>query len=327
VRLGWTFKMMRWLPALAMLAAVPAFADPVAFVVALKGSATVTSKAKGTKAALGRGLERGDKVQVAPGGSVTLFFSDGNVVELGGGSSLTVSGQLTSSAQKVGPGSNVPAEVFTRVSKFVASSNRQSGMVALSAMRGAESEAPLIVSPRRSAMLELRPRFVWRHVPGATRYRLAVSTEEGPVWSSEVSDTTTSYPADATALAPTTDYVWEVEALSDTGPIGPRDESSFRVLSAGEATQVREHLDGLSKAAGDGTAATLYLSGSYLMGRGLYGEAAEEFEALCKLTPDAPGAHQALGNVYQTMGVNDRAAEEMKRAQALTPASATTTSK
>jgi len=56
-------------------------------------------------------------------------------------------------------------------------------------------------------------------------------------------------------------------------------------------------------------------------------EAAEEFEALCKLTPDAPGAHQALGNVYQTMGVNDRAAEEMKRAQALTPASATATSK
>jgi hypothetical protein len=302
-----------------LLAAGVASADPVAFVVALKGSATVTSKARGTRAALGRGLERGDKVQVGAGGSVTLFFSDGNIVELGGGSSLTVSGQLTSSAQKIGPGSNVPAEVFTRVSKFVASKNRQAGMVALSAMRGGAEDTPLILAPRRSATLEARPTFSWRSVSGATRYRVAVSTEAGLQWSSESADTTIAYPADATALTANTDYVWEVEALSDTGPVGRREESSFRVLAEPEVVQVRDHLEGLRKAAGDGTAADLYLSGSYLVGRGLYAEAAQEFEALCKLTPEAAGAHEALGNVYQTMGLTDRAAVELSRAQALGP--------
>src|SRR6185436_7199217 len=102
----------------AAMAAGAALAEPVAFVVALKGSATVTSKAKSTRAALGFGLERGDKVQVGKGSALTIYFSDGNVVELGAGSSLTVSGQLASNGQKVGPGSNASSEVFARVSKF-----------------------------------------------------------------------------------------------------------------------------------------------------------------------------------------------------------------
>ena len=94
-----------------------AAAEPIAFVVAMKGPVTVTSaKGVAAKAALGRPLERGDKVKVGAGGSASLFFSDGNVVELGEGSSITVGGKLAAAdAKRVGPGSEVSGEVFAKV--------------------------------------------------------------------------------------------------------------------------------------------------------------------------------------------------------------------
>ncbi len=305
-----------------LLTAAVAAADPVAFVVAMKGSVTVTP-AKATvavKASLGKPLERGDKVKVGPGGSASLFFSDGNVVELGAGSSMTVGGKLASvgaDAKRVGPGSDASAEVFSRVSKFITSKNRQSGVVALSPMRGGGDEpSPIAVSPRRSALLTGKPAFVWRTVPQATRYQVTISADEGQAWTREVSDTSLAYPADAAELAAGADYVWQVRALSDTGPLRD-DESTFHVLSTGEADQVREHLGGIQQAAGDSTAAGYYLAGSYLVGRGLYVDAAHEFQVLTRLDPASPGPHEALGNVYRTVGLTGQAEAEEARAKNL----------
>ena len=58
----------------------------------------------------------------------------------------------------------------------------------------------------------------------------------------------------------------------------------------------------------------MYVTASYLVGRGLYGEAATRFEALCKVTPDAPGPHEALGKVYRAIGLSEQAASEFQRA-------------
>ena len=294
-------------PAL-LLAAGAAAADPVAFVVSLKGTVTVIPARSTTaaRASLGKPLERGDKVQVGPRGSASLFFSDGNVVELGAGSSLTVGGRLAPAAadrRRVGPGADASAEVFSRVSKFITSRNRQSGLVALSPMRGSADEpAPIVLAPRRSALLTGNPDFQWRSVTGATRYQVTVATGTGTVWTREVSDTSLGYPADAPQLPGGADYAWTVRALSDDGPLRD-EESTFRVLSSGEAGQVREHLDGIQQAAGDTSAAGRYLAGSYLVGRGLYVDATREFEALARLDPGAPGPHEALGDVYRTVGL------------------------
>ena len=308
------------LVAVSILWATAAAAEPIAFVVAMKGAVSVTGAKGGAaaKATLGRPLERGDKVQVGAGGSASLFFSDGNVIELDGGSSMTVGGRLASLDPKhVGPGSEVSAQVFTRVSKFITSKNQQSGLVALSAMRGgSDAPAPLILAPRRSSTLSGRPDFAWRAVAGATRYRVTVTTDEGEAWSHEVPDTSLAYPADAKELAAGGDYVWSVVALSDIKP-PHQEESSFHVLTAGEASQVRDHLGSIQHAAGDSTSAGRYLAGSYLVGRGLYDEAARQFEALVRLDPDAAGPHEALANVYRTVGLTDLAQAEMKRANAI----------
>lgn len=305
--------------AVTVACASNAVAEPIAFIVAMKGSVTVApAKGVAAKATLGRPLERGDKVQVGLGASASLFFSDGNVVELGAGSTMTVGGKLAAAdAKRVGPGSGESNEVFTRVSKFITSDRKQAGLVALSPMRGGSATVTmLILEPRVSALLSGRPRFAWRAVGGATRYKVTVTNDDGPVWSREATDTTLAYPGDADSLAGGFDYSWEVKAMSDTGPLRG-EESSFHVMADGEADQVRDHLADIQKATGDGSEAGRFLAGSYLVGRGLYADAARQFEELVRLAPEAPGPHEALGSIYQTVGLSDLAKTEINRARSL----------
>ena len=131
-------------------------------------------------------------------------------------------------------------------------------------------------------------------------------------------ETLLAYPRDAAALTPGADYLWEVQALSDNGPL--RKESSyFHVLAGEEAAAVRVNVDRIGESAGGPkNAATHFLAGSYLFGRGLYADAALHFEALARLTPDSSAPHEALGNVYRAEGLMDLAAAEFQRALDLT---------
>ena len=84
-------------------------------------------------------------------------------------------------------------------------------------MRGVSDETPLLISPRRTEVLTGKPEFAWRPVTGAARYKVTISGESGEVWTRTVTTSTLAYPSDAPALAPDTDYLWEVQALADRG--------------------------------------------------------------------------------------------------------------
>ena len=292
--------------------------DPVAFLVALKGRIDVTPSGSkhAERASLGRPLLKGDRLQVANGGAGTLFFNDGNVIELAEKSAITVTGKVTAKKPS-GPSAEAAADVFKSVSKSLVGGSREAGLVALAPMRGTEEERPLIIAPRRTELIDAHPAFAWRTLDGAARYRLIVSGDDGEVWRAEVQGTTLDYPTTAPALAPGVEYRWELSALSERGTL-LRDETVFRILPLDDATQVRAHLDHIEDAAGGGkTEAGRFLAGSYLAGRGLYRDAQENFQALCALTPDAPGPHEALGNVYRAVGLTDLAAAEYQKAQVL----------
>jgi len=298
----------------ALAFASAAVADPIAVAAAVRGAVTVTTgKAAPQKVALGRTFERGDKVQVGGGGAVTLFFSDGNVVELAEKSTMTVGGRVDAAGAT--PKRGVPSEVFARVSRFVTNDKQQSGMLALAPMRSAEDKSEsMLLSPRHTGMRSPRPSVRWRPVQGATRYKVTLSGDAGELWNRETDATSLDWPADAAALAEGGEYLCEVQALSDAGPLRG-DEASFTVVKADDAKQVDADLEGIAKAtSGATTSASLYMAGSYLVGRGLLDEAVTRFQELCKLTPDAPGPHEALGNAYRAMGLPDLAAAELQRA-------------
>jgi len=297
------------------IAATLACADPIAVAAAVRGTVAVTvaKSAAPQKVALGRTFERGDKVQVGAGGSVTLFFSDGNVVELAEKSTMTVGGRVDAGGTAAKSG--VPSEVFARVSRFVANDKQQSGMLALAPMRSAEDRSEsMLLSPRHTGVRSSKPAVRWRAVQGATRYKVTVSGDAGELWTRESDATSLDWPADAAALAEGGEYLCTVQALSDAGPLRS-DEASFTIVKADDAKQVDADLDGIAKATSSATtSASLYMAGSYLVGRGLLDEAVAKFQELVKLTPDAPGPHEALGNAYRAMGLPDLAASELQRA-------------
>jgi hypothetical protein len=292
-----------------------AAADPYAILASVKGRVEVASKSAAPQhATFGRALERGDQVIVPPGGSATIYLSDGNVIELGEKSTLTIGGKAVS---KTPAGAELPGGVYSQVSKFVTSGSRATGLVAMSTMRGGEESSPIIEEPRKTDVMTDRPAFRWRAVQGATRYRVTLSGDAGDLWTREVPATSLEYPADAAALARDGDYLWKIEALGDQGPI--RDESSvFHVIGSDAATAVQGDLKRIADSAGASTPAGHFLAGSYLSGLGLYGEALRQFTELSRLSPDSPAPHEALGNVYRTVGLMDLAAAEFQRALELT---------
>jgi hypothetical protein len=293
-------------------------AEPLAVVAAVRGRVELTPAAGGPRqyAAFGRSLGRGDRLAVPPGGAATICFSDGSVVELGEKSTLTIGGRAAA-RPKPGGAPGVPGDVYASVTKFVSGGSRESGLVAVSAMRSAAGEAPVLLEPRKSELLEARPAFRWRAVEGATRYRVAVSGDQGELWSRELAGTALDYPDDAPALAPGGDFLWTVRALSDRGELR-REESYGHVLAGDEAKGVREALARIgASAGGPESPAARFLSGSYLFERGLFRDAAGQFAALIRISPESPAPHEALGNVYRAVGLMDLAAAEYQQALTL----------
>ncbi|MGH7740424.1 MAG: hypothetical protein ACRENS_00215 [Candidatus Eiseniibacteriota bacterium] len=312
-------RVAKWGAALAALALIltasAAAADPFAIIASVKGRVDVSGKSAGPQhATFGRPLERGDQVIVAPGSSATVYLSDGNVIEVGEKSTITIGGKA---ASKTPAGAELPGGVYSQVSKFVTSGSRATGLVAMSTMRGGEESSPIIEEPRKTDVISDRPSFRWREIPGATHYRVTLSGDAGDLWTHQLSAASMEYPSDAKPLARDGDYLWKVEAFGDQGPI--RDESSvFHVVGTAVVTTVQGDLKRIADSAGPATPAGHFLAGSYLSGLGLYGEALHEFQDLSRLSPDSPAPHEALGNVYRTVGLMDLAAAEFQRALELT---------
>lgn len=299
------------------LAASAAPAEPVAVIAAVKGKVDVTSRGSGAqRAVFGRALERGDRIAVAPGGSATVFFNDGNVIELAEKSTLTVSGKIAN--KTAGPGAGLPGEVYASVSRHVAAGSRSSGLLATSTLRAGD-EQPFLLAPRRTAVLTDRPAFAWREVAGARRYRLTVSSaEHGELWNREVEGLTLGWPADAPPIPGAGDFLWEIEALGESRPLR-RESSVFQALAPAQIAAIRGNLERIrDTAGGPESPAARFLAASYLSGLGLYQDAVEQFGALCRLSPSSPAPHDALGDLYTRVGLMDLAAVEYQRANALT---------
>jgi Tfp pilus assembly protein PilZ len=289
-------------------------AEPLAIVSAVQGKVAVTPvRAKESKpAAFGLALQRGDRVAAGRASSATLFFNDGNVVELGEQSSIVVGAKAEKPAK-----AEIAGDVFLQVSGFVTAGARQTGLGIASAMRGGET-ATVLVRPRKTSVLDPRPTFAWRRVSGAARYTIRVSSDAGPLWNRETPDTSLAYPPGVTALAPDSDVLWEVEARSESGRL--RNESTvFHVLAPAVGEEIRKQIELIDTGLGNSVAAH-YLAGTYLSAAGLYDDAIDRFRALCLAAPDSPGPHEALGRAYASVGLMDLAATEYERALELSRA-------
>ena len=165
---------------------------------------------------------------------------------------------------------------------------------------------PIVVSPRKTKLLNPRPALRWAPVVGATAYKVIVS---GPnlEWMAVSSKTEIVYPENAPDLKAGNDYRLIVEANGRSS----REESipglGFTLLPGGEAKEVRReaqriHEMGLPDAPTRLLIAYLYAS------LDLNAEAIEELEKLPK-TLSEPSPVRLLGDLYLAVGLNRRAEE------------------
>ena len=301
--------------------ALPAHSEPVAVLAAVKGKVLLTAAHGRTKgpspATFGAPLEREDRISVGSNGSATLCFNDGNVIELGAGSSLTISGRIAPGP--VAGAEKLPREAFSALVNFRLIGSRAHGLVPAPALRsGGTSGAPEPLAPRNTDVLDARPALAWQASPGATRYVVTLSGMSGELWTHECETDSLTFPADAPALADG-EYVWDVQAFDAGGPIG-RASATFRLVPEVEAHAVRGVVDRMHESAGGVNApAARYLAGAFLYERGFLADAGEEFTALARLAPESAAPHEALGDVYRAVGLPDMAAAAYRQAKLLSP--------
>jgi hypothetical protein len=167
----------------------------------------------------------------------------------------------------------------------------------------ASGDYPLVVSPRKTKLLNPRPVLRWQAVPGVKMYKLSL---QGTSWSAEVTDATQfAYPANAPALQPGTTYRLVVTASDRSSNQEPGAGLGFILLSAEEAKAVKEaeaKVQALGLAA---TPAALLVANVYAT-NGLHAEAIEGLEGL---QSTEPAVLRLLGDLYVGIGLN-RLAEE-----------------
>ncbi len=304
------------------LAVSSSHAEPVAVLAALKGKVMVTpgrpAGQRPVPGSFGTQLESGDRISAGPRSSATLFFNDGNVVELGPGSSMKIGGRVA--AGNAAGRERLPREAFLSVRNFRIAGARERGLVAVPVLRsGGDASLPEPISPRQTDVLSSRPTFSWRAAPGAVRYVVTLSGMEGERWSQESPGTSLAFPADAGELVEG-EYVWDVQAYAADAPVG-KASATFRVVAGIQADAVRGVVQRMHQSVGGaGNAAARYLAGAYLFDRGFLADAAEQFAALAELEPESPAPQEALGDVYRTVGLMDLAAAAYQKAKGLSTA-------
>jgi hypothetical protein len=166
----------------------------------------------------------------------------------------------------------------------------------------ASDEFPMIISPRKTRLLNPRPTLRWSAPAGAQDYKVTVHGA-GLTWSTTVkSANEVAYPADAPALAAGASYKLTVTAGERSSDEEASPGLGFTMLSAEEARAVRDaeakiHGMNLPAASAQFLLANLYASYD------LNAEAIELLEALAQSASE-PAIPRALGDLYLKVGLN-----------------------
>ena len=158
---------------------------------------------------------------------------------------------------------------------------------------------PIVVSPRKTNLLNPRPKLRWTPVSGATAYKVTV---RGPDlnWTTDVgSITELIYPESAPALKSKTDYKLIVTANGRQSDEESEAGLGFTVLRSNEAKKVRKQEQMIRELRLADAPQRLLIAYLYASHR-LYAEAIEQLEELSK-TIEEPALARLLGDLY--MGI------------------------
>jgi tetratricopeptide (TPR) repeat protein len=173
-----------------------------------------------------------------------------------------------------------------------------------------ESSEPLLLSPRNTRTIDVRPTFQWRAVPGAQEYRLSLRAPGGLGWCQESNATTLPYPAHAPPLKLGSGNTVVLEPLG--GLVAP-EVTRLIVLDAETLAQVQTqeseiHALALSESAESYLLALLYQD------QRLWSAAIRQLERLVHVAQSiGPDVWLRLGELNMRIGLYARAEKHYRQ--------------
>ncbi len=170
----------------------------------------------------------------------------------------------------------------------------------------AETQLPLLLSPRNTYSATLTPTFVWLPVAPAEAYRLTLRGPQGQTWRCETAQTLLPYPADVFPLKPGNSYTLVVQTLgAQQNP-----ECTRLVILNAEEIQALDAARSEIQALPITETARTYLLAQLYQRYQLWDDAIVQLVAFTRISaPLAPTIWLELGQLYARIGLYAQAAQ------------------
>ena len=263
------------------------------------------------KAVFGTQLFQGDQLETGKKANVTMLFSNGNLINLGGNSNITISGNQSGS-----PSRNIGSGMAGNFSDLAMRQDNKGEMGVLMDLRSDEtSQLILPLSPCNTMILNNTPSMKWVSKKPADEYVVRLYNGQGLVWEKRCSATSLEFPKDEAPLEYGASYFWNVEGEDLIHSFRSLNQK-FTILPESKIKEIlMEEQNLLEVFKDDPESSSLHsLLGSYYAKSGLLEDAITEFEIVRDANPDATLPHEILGELYSDVGKKDLAIAELQKA-------------
>ncbi len=241
-----------------------------------------------TPVVFGTTLRHGDMLQHVNGAQSTIVCAD---------LSLAVASQVLA---------NVPCMVSTSLLRY--------NISGVNPIVNTGNEPQILLSPRKTMLLNPRPTLRWVAIEDATSYLVRIEWGGQDIWRADIDPQTSMvYPEDAIELKPGRAYRAVVSA-NETTSSAESDDVAFMLLDEDIAAAVRDQAAHIRTLGLDDMATRLLIAHLYA-GYGLYAEAIEQLSGLPEeAIVREPVVARLLGKLYVTTGLNDLGAVRYQQA-------------
>lgn len=260
---------------------------------------------KGTATTPGRifmTLEAGDKLQVAAGSEVVLFFfGDNHKEQIQGAASFAVTATGASVPANKKVVTQTPGALKVAGGSVQGLNSDQFGGSVKRDVGGAGNGLSAAIG-RKS--LTVTPELRWTAVEGATNYVVEVQKDFGePALVTQTVQTTSLKLIQPLERGRT--YIWKVEAQgADGSKVADEYSTDLEIMTDAKVNALkaaRKEFDGAIKASPDDASSYIAMAARYVE-EGLPAEAIEVFTQLANKNPKNPYPHERLAALYSSMG-------------------------
>jgi hypothetical protein len=263
------------------------------------------------KAVFGTQLGQGDQVETGKRASVSMLFSNGNLISLGPNSNITISGN-----QSDGSSRNIGAGMAGNFSDLAMRQDNRGEMGVLMDLRSDETSQQIIpISPCNTMISSNKPYLRWKSKKPADEYVIRVYDGEGLVWEHSTTATSIEFPENEAALDYGQSYFWNVEGKDLINSYRSLNQK-FTILPEEKIKEIQQEKEKvLDMFSDDPDNSSLHsLLGAYYASTGLLEDAIREFELVRDANPEATLPREILGGLYSDVGKKDLAIAELQKA-------------